>query len=268
MLSQEELTKYINDIPPIPSILKECKMALSEGDMVKAADIASKDRALMAYFEGIVNKPIFGFRDELKNARQIFGALGIVRARQMFRSYYSSLLMPKKWEIFNMNDANFHELQASFIVRWEAILQQKDVNSEEMTAIVTLIPAAIAVCESIFKAHKDTIDLIKSQKAITYEAILYKLSGYNFFDIVSIIAKKWEFHDDIIELFSVISKNSTCSSDDEKKEMMIYLLLLINYELSRPDSIKSGINDLFEVDCEFPEEAIEFFYEVMNEVEE
>lgn len=268
MLSQEELDKYINDIPPVPAILKECKMALSEGDMVKAADIASKDKALMAYFEGIVNKPIFGFRDELKNARQIFGALGIVRARQMFQSYYSSLLAPKKWEVFNMNNSTFHELQASFIIRWEAILEQKGIESEDMTAIVTLIPAAIAVCENIFKEHKETISLIKSQKAITYEAILYKLSEYGFFDIVAIIAKKWEFEDDIIELFNIISSNTECNNDGETKEMMMYLLLLINYEMSRPISMQSGVNDLFEINCEFPEETIEFFYEVMSGVDE
>lgn len=259
MLSAEELDEYIAQIPPVPAILKACKSVLNEGDLVKAADLASKDKALMAYFKNIVNKPIFGFRDELKDARQIFGALGLNRTRQLFQSYYTLLLAPKQWSIFKLNNAKFQELQASFILRWDKILQSKNAVSNEHEAIITLIPAAIAVCESLFEKHRETIEIIKKTKAITYEAMLQKMSGYTFFDIVKIIATKWEFPEETVELFNDI-KNS-------KNEIIIYLLLLINYEMSRPICMESGINDLFELSLDFPPEIIGEFFTMMSEVD-
>lgn len=265
MLSSEDLNKYMDDIPPIPEILKQCKVALDDGDMTKAADLASSDRALMSYFANIVNKPIFGFRDELKNARQIFGVLGLLKVRQLFQSYYSLLLTPKQWDVFKLTNAKYQDIQASFIVRWEAILQKKDMLTQEMAAIVTLIPAAIVVCESIYKDHKETVEMIKSHKAISYEKILYKLSGYNFFDLVKMIAQKWEFCENTIELFDFFKTGKV--ANEKQQEMMIYLALLINYEISRPTAMESGINDLFELDFQYPPEYIEFFYETMEEVE-
>jgi len=77
MLSETTINNYIETIPPIPKIVKECSRLLDEGDLVAAADKASEDRALIHYLQNIVNKPIFGFRDEIKNPRQIFGILGL-----------------------------------------------------------------------------------------------------------------------------------------------------------------------------------------------
>lgn len=268
MLSQEELNKYIAQIPPLPQVLKACKVALNEGDLTKAADLASEDKALIGYFKNIVNKPIFGFTGEISNARQIFGVLGLLRVRQLFQSYYSSLISPKQWDIFKLSTPQFHDLQASFIIKWETILKEKDMHNKEMAAVVTLIPAAVAVCENLFKEHKDTVMLIKSQKAITYEAILYKMSGYTFFDIVVIIAQKWEFSEEIIGLLKIINTLKDKGEFDENEEMMIYLILLINYEISRPVAMQSGINDLFELDFSYPAQMVEFFYEAMEKVEE
>ncbi len=266
MLSKEELDKYIATIPPLPAVLRGFKMALISGDLTKAADLASTDRALLGYFKDIVNKPIFGFTSDIKDARQIFGVLGLLKVRQLFQSYLASLLSPNQWQVFKLNAVSFQELQASFIVRWEAILKAKNMNNEQMLAVVTLIPAAIAVCENVFKAHKDTVELIKAQKNISYEKLLQKLSGYSFFDLVRIIAKKWEFPSGILDLLSLMEKPQKTKANPQE-EMMGYLALLINYEISRPIAIKSGINDLFELDFSYSEEMVEFFYKTMDKIE-
>lgn len=267
MLSKEDLDRYLDSIPPIPEVLKACKNALEEGDMVKAADLAAKDRALLNHFKNIVNKPIFGFRNELKDARQIFGVLGIVRAKQIFQSYYSLLLAPKQWQVFHLTSTQFNEIQASFIIRWEEVLKDYEVKDDDMEAIVTLIPASIAVCESIFKDHLETIGLIKSQKNITYEALLYRLSGYDFFDIVKIIAKKWEFSSNVIDLLGQLKLLQDKDDLNTHEIIMTNLLLLINYELSRPVAMQSGINDLFELDCNFDQILIGDFYNIMDRVD-
>lgn len=266
MLSSDELNEYISKIPPIPSIVKSCKDALVEGDLVKAADFAAQDKALLAYFQNIVNKPIFGFRDELTNARQIFGALGIDRTKQLLRSYYSLLLAPSDWEVFTINSATFQELQAEFIVKWELILDKKGVQNADIKALVTLIPAAIAVCEGIFSKHKDMVEMIKSQKDITYEQLLHKMSGYGFFDIVKIIAKKWEFSENILKLIDM-TKNRKNSASSGIEKVIIYLILLINYEMSRPICMESGINGLFELNYIYPEEIVADFYNIISEDE-
>jgi len=100
MLSEEMIQEYIKSIPPIPEVVKECIDAINEGDLVKAALIASEDRALMTFLHNIVNKPIFGFRTDVKDAKQIFGVLGLSKAKQIIFSYYVLLLVPKSWEVF------------------------------------------------------------------------------------------------------------------------------------------------------------------------
>ncbi len=267
MLSKEDLDRYLDSIPPIPEVLKACKIALDNGDMVQAADMAQKDKALFMHFKNIVNKPIFGFTNELNDARQIFGALGIVRARQIFQSYYTTFITPKKWKIFKLNSAQFNDIQASFIVRWEEILKAYEIKDKDFEAIVTLVPAAIAVCEAIFEDHIDMVTLIKSQKNISYEELLLKFSGYNFFDVVKIIGKKWELQDSLLELLDDLNKIKSSQNLDKNGKILINLILLINYEISLPIAIKSGINDLFELDCDFNQEDVERFYEIMSRAE-
>ncbi len=262
MLSKEELDSYIAQIPPLPAVLKACKQALNAGDLTKAASLAGEDKALLGYFQNIVNKPIFGFTSDVKDPKQIFGVLGLTKARQLFQSYYTLLISPNQWEFFKLNTASFYELQASFIVRWEALLSEKNIKNEELSSLITLIPASISVCESVFKAHKEDIELIKSQKAFSYEELLYRFSGYTFFDLVKLIAKKWDFSPNVLLLLDGLSQKKY-----DSHEMLIYLILLINYEMSRPIAFKSGINDLFELEIDCEQEQIEFFYNVMEKVQ-
>lgn len=266
MLSKEDLNRYIASIPAIPSTLKECTLALEEGDLIKAANIAARDKALMLHFQNIVNKPIFGFRNELTDATQIFGALGMTRVKQILKSYYALLLAPKKWSVFQMNTKIFQELQTSFIIKWESILQSHNAENEELLGVAALIPASVAVCESIFKEDLEMITLIKEQKAISYEEILIKMSGFSFFDIVVAIAQKWEFSKELIGLIKLLSHPESLQ-DDKTSQMIRYLILLINYEVSRPIFIESGINDLFKVDANFSEEMVVNFYKIMEEVQ-
>ncbi|HIP29483.1 MAG TPA: histidine kinase, partial [Sulfurospirillum arcachonense] len=51
MLSVTTINNYIESIPPIPKIARQCSEALEDGDMVRAADIANEDRALIHYLQ-------------------------------------------------------------------------------------------------------------------------------------------------------------------------------------------------------------------------
>lgn len=261
MLSESTITRYIESVPPLPKILKACSKALDEGDMIRAADLAKQDAALIHYLKEIVNKPIFGFREEVKEPRQIFGVLGLTRARQILYSYYILLLVPKQWSVFDLNTRSFQDLQASLMLHWEKILKSLDCKDEEVFKAITLVPATVAVCESIFKSHVETVGLIRERTPMTYEAILYKMTSRSFFDIAQLIAQKWELSPKICDLLKELGEKKETSSSP----YVLYLKLLINFELSRPQFVKSGLNDFFDLYVEAPEEVMGHFVEVFSE---
>ena len=261
MISKADLERYISSIPPLPKVVKACSKALEEGDLVGAADEASKDGALMLYLRQLVNKPIFGFRSTIKEPRQLFGILGLSRARQLLYAYYTQLLLPKKWEVFDLDTRIFQELQAHIMVKWERLIQENNVKDEEILKAASIIPAALAACEGIFKDRIETLRLIQSQKALSYDVILEKMTGMRFVDVTVAIANKWELPKSVEEL--LLSLGDTKPHGD----LVEYLKLLIQYELSRPVMIQSGANDFFEFTLFADDELISKFYMIIEEVE-
>lgn len=261
MISRTQIDHYLASVPAVPKIVRACAQTLDAGDLVKAADIAGNDGALMLYLREIVNKPIFGFRDEIKAPRQIFGVLGLSRARQIIYGYYTRLLAPKKWEVFHLDTRTFQELQAQLMVKWEGVMEEIGCQDEEISKAVSIIPATFAACEGIFSHDLETLRLLREQKAISYEAILIKTTGCNFFDLACMIAEKWELSDDMIGFLRAIGDKE---SEDERVQ---YLKLLLQYELSRPLFVQSGLNDFFELEANASPEQIERFFDRISKIE-
>ncbi len=264
MLSQTTINNYIETIPPVPEVVKRCADALESGDMVYAADIANEDRAFMHYLQDIVNKPIFGFRDEIKNARQIFGILGISKAKQLVYGYYLLLILPKRWEVFDFSTAKFQNFQANLIFNWAKIVKDIKSDSSEIIAAISIVPAALVVCEMLFRDINSTVKLLRDVKQLSYENILLKMTGRTFFDIASLVAKKWDFSDSIVELIASIGKHDVSYQVEYSKEVE-YMRLLLIYELSRPVMVKSGLSDLFDIESSFSDEVTLNFYKIIEE---
>ncbi|WP_024953665.1 HDOD domain-containing protein [Sulfurospirillum arcachonense] len=263
MLSDTTISEYIESIPPIPKIVKHCVKALDDGDLVHAADIANEDRALIHYLQSIINKPIFGFRDEVKNARQIFGILGILRAKQLIYGYYLLLILPKKWEVFGFSSKEFQDFQARLIHHWGKIMKFLQKEDAEIIQAISIIPASLIVCEILFRDINSTVKLLREKKQMSYEKILIKMTNRTFFDIASLIAKKWSFSDKTIELIKKIG--DTQEGDFGENALAItYLRLLISYEMSRPMMIKSGLSDLFDFEPIFDDEIANNFYAILE----
>lgn len=264
MLSESTINEYIQSIPPLPAVVKNCMSALAKEDLVKAADFASEDKALMSYLRNIVNKPIFGFRSDIKDARQLFGVLGLSRARQLLYSYYILLLLPKNWEVFEFDSYKFQELQARLIFHWSKILESIGNHDKETASIITVIPAALIVCEMLFRSVNDTVILLREKKSMSYESILVKMTGRSLFDIVSLIAKKWEMSETSMQIIA----NLSCKEEGvfgKNAQLIEYLRLLLFYEMSRPVIMESGLNDLFELEMAFDSTVMESFYILMSE---
>jgi HD-like signal output (HDOD) protein len=264
MLSSTTISNYIESIPPVPKIVKRCSEALNSGDMVLAADIANEDRALIHYLQNIVNKPIFGFRDEIKNARQIFGILGIYKAKQLIYSYYLLLLLPSEWKVFKFNNIKFQDFQARLIFNWGKIVQEIKSEDDEIIPAVSIIPASLIVCEMLFRDIHSTVKLLRNTKQLSYEKILLKMTGRTFFDISSLVAKKWEFSEKTVNFIEKLGDKNIGDSDEHFSEI-IYLRLLLIYELSRQVMVQSELSDLFEVEPVFDDEITENFYKIVQE---
>ena len=209
MLSKSDIDNYLDSIPPIPKTLKDTLFQLNRGDMKKAAEIATTDRAFVLYLSAIVNKPIFGFRDEIKNVHQIFGILGLSRARSIVSSYYMQIMLPKRWEVFDFTNREFQDLQANLIIGWGKILNFLGIKDAEIEQSIVLIPGAFIVCEMLFADIKDTISVLRTTKHIGYDEILYKMSGVKLFDVVLQISKKQGYaqtYEELLEkVFTVVN---------------------------------------------------------------
>jgi len=263
LLTNSTIENYISTIPPVPKVIKSCLSYLDATDMIQAANAAKEDKAFILYLCDIVNKPIFGFAKEIKDPHQIFGILGLNRAKQIVYGYYLLLILPKKWEVFDFSNKKFQNLQSNLIVNWNKILDFLSINDKDMRACITLLPASLIVCEMLFRDIKGTIFLLRESKQISFDELLFKMSGNTLFDITSKIAKKWEFNKNIQDFIMLISSNELDKNSSTYKPT-VFLRLLISYEMSKPYIIESGLNDLFDFSLEFDENDMLDFYSLME----
>lgn len=264
MLSETTINRYIETIPPIPKIVKMCIERLNNGDLVHAADIANEDKALMHYLQNIVNKPIFSFREEVKDARQIFGILGMTKAKQIIYGYYLLLILPKKWEVFDFSTSLFQDFQARLIYNWGKIAKFLEKDNASLNQAISIIPATFIVCEMLFRDINSTVTLLRDKKQMSYEAIFHKMTDRSFFEISSLIAKKWDFSDDMVEMIKKIGDPKEGIFGDDAL-LISYIRLLLIYEMSRPAIIKAGLSDLFNLEPIFDDEVMSNFYKIIQE---
>ena len=258
VVTKEEIQTYIQSIPPAPSTLQNVLLQLNAGELSKAASVANDDPALKLYLQNVVNKPIFGFQNDLKNLGQIFGVLGLAQAEQLIYNYMISLLSPKKWELFVLNEKNFCEVQNTLSVFWKKILEHKDINDKTIYSSISLLSASIIVCEALFKDKKDDVLLLRGLKEIDYSTILQRLSGMSLYNLCDEIAKTWEMPE-LISRIVLASSGKTDEKDPQILELAKWMHLLFFYQLSQPVCVKSGLNDFLDFNIDFVEDIYEEF---------
>ena len=124
MITKDKIDSFIQKIPPAPEALKQTLTLLSVGELIKASKVAQTDLALSAYLKDLVNKPIYGFKNEVTDVSQIFGILGVSTSQQSVYNYMISLLSPDTWLLFKLNSTSFSSLQDTLSLKWKKILQQ------------------------------------------------------------------------------------------------------------------------------------------------
>lgn len=262
MITPDEVSRYIQSIPPAPSVVREALSHARAGDLTKAAKCAEEDPALKQYLQALVNRPIYSFRNEITGISQIFGILGVSAAQQTLYSYLTSLLTPKKWALFDLNNHQFFDLQASFSRHWEQILEHLNIDDKEIQSAITLIPASIIVCEALFSERKQEVLQLKSVKALDYNTILQRLSGYTLFDIAALIAKKWEMPEQALLLIKGAS--GTIKVHPKLLQLSQWMHLLLFYELSQGPCVSAGLNEFIDFQIDYVQAIYPDFIQVME----
>ncbi len=263
MITKEKINSYIDKIPPAPKALRATIQLLNEGELVKAAKIAQTDPALKSYLTNMVNKPIYGFRNEVTEISQIFGILGVSGSQQAVYNYMVTLLSPSKWKLFKLNAKSFHNLQDQLSIKWQKVLQHLKIKNVDIQSSITLLPASIIVSEALFCEHIDDVNLLRGTKALDYNTILSRLCGVDLFDICQMISKKWDMPEDIAKI--VQASSGVKPSDDESINTLgKWMHLLLFFELSQPVFIEANLNDFIDFQIDYVSDIYEEFSTLME----
>ncbi len=258
MITKNKIDEYINKIPPAPKALKDTLALLNAGELIQASKVAQSDLALSAYLKELVNKPIYGFKNEVSDVSQIFGILGVSASQQSVYNYMTTLLSPAKWVLFKLNAKSFHELQAKLSKRWEQILYHLDIEDKNIHSAITLLPASIIISEALFCSKIDDVNLLRSTKALDYNTILTRLCGVGLFDICEQISQKWEMPPEIAQIIQA-SSGLHPSDDKDIDSIGKWMHLLLFYELSQPMFIEAGLNDFIDFQIDYVSDIYEDF---------
>jgi HD-like signal output (HDOD) protein len=263
VVTKDEIERYIQNIPPAPTIVKQTLDYVRLGDLTKAAKCAEEDPALKLYLKTLVNRPVYGFRNEVSDVSQIFGILGVSTAQQILYNYLMSVLVPKQWELFHLTHQEFYDLQAALSAKWTKILTHLSLLNRESESAITLLPASIIVCDALFGAHKSEVEQLKSVKALDYNTILYRLCRSTLFDICTQIALKWEIPPLISRIVHAASGNDQDLKPTEKV-LAQWMHLLLFFELSQGTYVSAGLNEFIEFKIEFVQDIYETFMQVVE----
>lgn len=263
MITKDEILEYIDKIPPTSNILKECIALLNAGELTKAAKVAQEDRILSTYLKNVVNRPIYGFKNEVSDISQIFSIFGVGMSQQVVYNYMISLLSPNKWELFGLDKKSFYDLQANLSKKWELVLKHLGIKDKDFLLAITLLPSAIIVIEALFKTKKAEVILLKNSNSLDYNTILVRLTSLNLFDVCLLIAKKWGMS---MESINVVDSSLNAKILNDKQVTMLgrWMHLLLFYELSTPKLIEAGLNDFLDFNVEFVSSVYDDFSKVME----
>lgn len=263
MITEEQISHYILSIPPAPTVVKQTLEAVRNGDLIKAAKCADEDPALKLYLKTLVNRPVYGFRNTVNESSQIFGILGTSAAQQILYHYMLTLLIPKEWKLFHLDNHAFVDLQASLTKKWGKILSHLNLLNHDTESAIALLPASIIVCDALFGDFKSEVEQLRSVKALDYNTILFRLSKQTLFDLCNQIAEKWE----MAPLISrIVHASSGLDKEVDPQEMLLakWMHLLLFFELSQSTFVNAGLNEFIDFQIDFVQDIYESFMEVVG----
>ena len=250
MVNRKDLENYIKNIPPAPDILKRTIEQVQKQELKKAGDIAKQDIILLKYMQNLINKPIYGFKNKITDITQIFTILGADLIYELLHHYLLSLLSPKKWHIFNLNESSFNELQANLSFYWGKVLEYEKIKDKEVLSAISLVPSAIIVCDELFQNSIQELDILSDSSIIDYEFLLYRLTKVHLKRLSIKIGKYWEYPKKSLDIIEASSK-TTKITDSQTIRLGQWIHLILFYVLSKPIFINTNLNSFIKFDIDY-----------------
>jgi HD-like signal output (HDOD) protein len=267
LINTDDIDKYIDKIPPMADSVRNCLKFLKEEDLQGAAKSIESDTAFKQYVLNIVNKPIYGFANEIKDVNQVFSILGVIKMKQLLISYLVSILAPSNWKVFYMTNSLFQDFQAEILANWNNILieKYKVKEDEDFMMSATILCSTIIVLEELFKDHIETVDLLQRRNDLDYNTILFRLTKMSIFEIAIRIAQKWEVSQKSQNIILASSGNDKYKDlDSLTLENGKFLHLLLFMELSKPKFINANLNGFVEFKIDFIQDIQEEFISMFH----
>ncbi len=265
MVTPEEIAEYLKRVPPLPATLRRTLDALDAADLAGAARAAQEDPALMHYLRHVVNSAAYGFRQELKEAPQIFSALGVDRAKQLLYAYMVTVLAPKKWRFFNLEQVDFQNFQTDLMCRWEKLVKRESADEKYLTA-AAVMSAGLVVADALFGDRAEDVALLRQTEDLDLDTIMLRISGLRFWQLVDRIAQKWEVSHEVRKLVNLAFGEEPCDEKERVCHLARLLHLLLFYELSRPKMMEAGANYFLTFHPEFVEPVMDAAEVMMEDV--
>jgi len=227
LISQDEIKKYLAQVPPVPESAMKTLQYLKEGDLKKAAHEAENDLVLKKQIEHVVNSAYFSLPNKVEDTVQLFTMIGLEMAKSLVYSYIVSLLEPKEWKIFNIN---FKDFQAQFLSDYEKFMIEEfgKETYKKYPEIGAIIPVAVCVCDMLLGEKKDKLELITESAPIEIGTLLKRMTGVTLFEIAGEIADIWELEEEKCEII----KNSECIKCENHVSALTHFLFF--YLASKP----------------------------------
>jgi hypothetical protein len=241
LISQEEIKKYLQNVPPLPESAAKTLQYLKTGDLRKAAIEAENDLVLKKQIERVVNSAYFSLPNKVEDTVQLFTMIGLEMAKSLIYSYIVSLLEPKEWKIFNIN---FKDFQAKFLASYEKymILEFGKETYKKFPEIGAIIPVAVCVCDMLLGDKKDKLELITSSSPLEIGTLLKRMTGVTLFGVAAEIAKTWDLETQKCDII----KNSECIKCKNSISALTHFLFF--YLVSKPAFM--DLNSLIEFNPE------------------
>lgn len=266
MVNKKEIQEYIKSIPPKPDVVNRTIKEVEKKELKKASNIAKEDIVLVKYMQNLINKPIFGLRNKVEDLTQIFAILGTDAVYELLHHYLLTLLSPKEWRVFKLNESLFAELQANLSFYWGKILEYEKVEDKNISSAISLLPVTIIVCDELFYSSKNELEILSESSIIDYDFMLFKLTGIHLNSLSIRIGKYWGYSPTALNIIRVSSKNKN-EKDYNPQIVRLgqWMHLLLFYVLSKPVFITSELNSFIKFDIDYVQPVYQDFEKALGE---
>ncbi len=265
MISKEVVLSYIEQIPSSQEIIQKAIKLLDANELEKTVLVLQTSPAIIDYLQKMSQKGMFPLQEKEPSLNMVLIFFGCKRAKAILYSYLISIMLPKKWLLFNMTNELFFELNSELARQWEQILERKSPkNINKYIAASSLITASVAICDSIFGAEKEQIETICSVAHVDFSVLLKRLTGMSIFDIAKLVGEKLKFDDAVIDVIMHTADASALLAETESATIAKYLHLLLFFTLSRPQFISAGLNSFLKFNAEEVVDILEDFNDMLK----